>query len=68
MKRVKEKVIPAGRNTVSPDAREVPLMMPHGGGEAGRDFESAFELLQGNEQARGLWRRERVNISVAPAS
>lgn len=68
MKRVKEETIPAGQDTVRPDARGVPLMMPHGSGQAGRDFESAFELLQGDEQAHDLWRGERVNIPVAPAS
>jgi hypothetical protein len=49
-------------------ARDVPLMVPHGGAESGRDFESAFELLQGDDRARELWHGERARILFAKAS
>jgi hypothetical protein len=43
-------------------------MVPHGGGDASSDFECAFEMLQGDDHARELWRRESVRIPFAPAS
>jgi len=62
MKRV-EKIAAAAR-----DARAVPLMVPHGGAEAGRDFESAFDVLRCDERVRELWCRERAKASLARAS
>jgi hypothetical protein len=58
----------ATRKATKRDARAVPLMLPHGGRDAGRDFESAFELLPRDDRARELWHRERVKIPFAPAS
>jgi hypothetical protein len=46
----------------------VPLIVPHGGGEASSDFESAFETLQGDDRARELWHREPVKIPFGRAS
>ena len=65
MKRV-EKIAAASRT--ARDARAVPLMVPHGGAEAGRDFESAFDLLRCDERMRQLWHRERAETSLARAS
>ena len=48
--------------------RAVPLMVPHGGADASSDFESAFEMLQGDERARALWHGKRVRIPFARAS
>ena len=63
MKRVEKKIAAATRTARG--ARAVPLMVPHGGAEAGRDFESAFDLLQCDERVRELWRRERAKASLA---
>lgn len=49
-------------------ARAVPLMMPHGGADASSDFESAFEMLPGDDGARELWRRGPVKIPFGRAS
>ena len=48
-------------------ARAVPLMVPHGGADASSDFESAFEMLQGDDRARELWRRDPVRIPFGRA-
>jgi len=48
--------------------RAVPLMVPHGGADASSDFESAFEMLQGDDHARELWHREPVKIRFGRAS
>jgi len=48
--------------------RAVPLMVPHGGADAGSDFESAFEMLQGDDRARELWHREPVKIPFGGGS
>lgn len=40
--------------------RAVPLVLPHGGADASCDFESAFEMLQGEDRGRELWHREPV--------
>ncbi len=69
MKRPKDTITSPGRDDERrPDARDVPLMVPHGGGQAGRDFESAFDVLPGDEKARDLWRRARVKKRVSSAS
>ena len=48
--------------------RAVPLMVPHGGADASSDFESAFEMLQGDERARELWHGKRIRVPFARAS
>ena len=68
MKRTKQMIMSAACTATRRTAPTVPLMVPHGGGDAGRDFESALELLQGDERARKLWRRVRARIPFAPAS
>jgi hypothetical protein len=50
------------------DAHAVPLLMPHGSADASSDFESAFEMLQGDDRARALWHRERAKIPFGRAS
>jgi hypothetical protein len=47
--------------------RRAPLLLPHGGGDAGRDFESALELLQGDERRHKLWHRVRLRIPFIPS-
>ena len=64
MKRVEKKIAAATR-TAARGARAVPLMVPHGGAEAGRDFESAFDVLRCDERVRELWRRERASLARA---
>jgi hypothetical protein len=49
-------------------ARAVPLVVPHGGADASSDFESAFEMLQGDDRARELWRRDPVRIPFGRVS
>ena len=39
------------------DPRVVPLMVPHGCAGAGRDFESAFDVLPGDRRVHELWHR-----------
>lgn len=68
MKRVKQMIMSAARQATGRDAPAVPLMVPHGGGDAGRDFESAFDVLERNERTRELWRGERVKIPFVPES
>ncbi|NJM34176.1 MAG: hypothetical protein HC850_05040 [Rhodomicrobium sp.] len=46
----------------------MPMVVPHGNADASRDFESAFEMLQGDEQARELWHGEPVKIPFGRAS
>lgn len=48
-------------------ARTVPLMVPHGGADASSDFESAFEMLQGDDRVRELWLRESLKIPFGRA-
>lgn len=48
--------------------RAVPLMVPHGCADASSDFESAFEMLPGDDGARELWHREPVKIPFGRAS
>lgn len=58
-------IISAVRPATGRPAPAVPLMVPHGGGDAGRNFESAFEVLPRGERARELWKRKRVKIPFA---
>ena len=38
----------------------VPLIVPHVSAEAGRDYESAFDMVRHNGKAHKLWRRGSV--------
>ena len=68
MKGLKQLIRVATRK-VRQRARAVPLMVPHGGADASSDFESAFEMLQGDERARELWwHGKRIRIPFARAS
>jgi hypothetical protein len=58
MKRVDNKGAAATRKTTTRRARTTPLIVPYGGAEAGRDFESAFEVLRRDERVHELWHRE----------
>jgi hypothetical protein len=66
MKRLKQMMLAATRKARGTSA--VPLMVPHGGADASSDFESAFEILPGDDGARELWHRERVRIPFGRAS
>lgn len=68
MKRIKQMIVSAVRAVTGRGTPSVPLMLPHGGGDAGRDFESALELLQGGERRRKLWHRVRLKIPFVPLS
>ena len=68
MKRVMQIILAATRRMRPQGARRVPMMVPHGGADASRDFECAFEMLPGDDGAHELWRRERVRIPFARAS
>jgi len=69
MKRVENKnVAAATRKTTKRGARAVPLVVPHGGAESGRDFESAFEVLERDEAVHPLWRREPDKSSLTRVS
>jgi hypothetical protein len=68
MKRAEKKITAATKGATARDARTVPLMVPHGCAVAGRDFESAFDLLRCDQRVRELWRRERAKASLARAS
>lgn len=68
MKRVKKKIVAASQKKGAPRARVVPLVVPHGGAEAGRDYESAFDLLQRDGRVHELWRREPPKSRLARAS
>ena len=66
MKRLKQMMLAATQ--VARRARAVPLMVPHGNADSSSDFESAFEILPGDDGARELWRREPVKIPFGRAS
>jgi hypothetical protein len=66
MKRIKQMIVSAARTVAGGSTPSVPLMVPHGGGDAGRDFESALELLQGGERRHKLWHRVRLKIPFVP--
>ena len=67
MKRLKQ-IILALTGKTRPPVRAVAMIVPHGGADASRDFESALEMLQSDDRARELWRGKRIRIPVAPAS
>jgi hypothetical protein len=58
MKRVEKTIASATRKANTRRARVAPLIVPHGGEGAGRDFESAFDVLRRDECAHELWHRE----------
>ena len=66
MNGLKKMILAATRKARS--ARAVPLVVPHGGADSSSDFESAFEMLQGDDRARELWRRDPVRIPFGRAS
>jgi hypothetical protein len=66
MKRLKQMMLAASRK--ARNARAVPLMVPHGNADSSSDFESAFEMLPGDDGARELWHREPVRIPFARPS
>jgi alpha-beta hydrolase superfamily lysophospholipase len=68
MNRLKQMSLAATRKAHPQSARAVPLMVPHGGADSSSDFESAFEMLQGDDRARELWHREPVKIPFGRAS
>jgi hypothetical protein len=57
MKRADKKTGPRQLRASERNPRIVPLMVPHGCAAAGRDFESAFDVLQSGSQVHVLWRR-----------
>lgn len=65
MKGLKNMKPTAGREAQA--GRAVPLVLPHGGADASCDFESAFEMLQGDDRARDLWHREPLKIPLPRA-
>lgn len=69
MKRAEtKKVAAATPKATKRGARSVPLVVPHGGAEAGRDFESAFDVLERDEAVHPLWRREPEKTSQTRVS
>lgn len=68
MTTVNTKIAAKAAKATRRSARQVPLMVPHGAAEAGRDFESAFEMLPRDERERELWRGSSANKPLARAS
>ncbi|MGH7863708.1 MAG: hypothetical protein ACREQB_01865 [Candidatus Binataceae bacterium] len=68
MKQVEKKTGVADKKASTPSGRAVPLVVPHGGAEAGRDFESAFDLLEREGQVHELWRGKPAKQRIARAS
>ena len=66
MNGLKHMILAAARKTRG--ARAVPLIVPHGCADASSDFESAFEMLPGDDGARELWYRAPVKIPFWRAS
>jgi hypothetical protein len=46
----------------------VPVIVPHGGAEAGRDYESAFDMVRHDGKVHELWRRGPVNPRIGRAT
>ena len=57
MKRAAKNIDSKHQKTSVRDPRIVPLVVPHGGAEAGRDFETAFDVVRCDERVHQLWRR-----------
>lgn len=68
MSRAGEKIRNNASNARAMAAGTVPLIVPHGGGEAGRDYECAFDLLQHEGRVHDLWRRKSLKARLGPAS
>jgi len=68
MRWVKQLVRAATRKARPHSAGAVAMIVPHGSADASRDFECAFEMLQGDDRARELWHRESARIPFARAS
>jgi len=68
MKRVKKKTASTSRKEAASPVRTVPLIVPHGGAESGRDFESAFDVLRRDVQVHELWRGQPIKKQFASAS
>jgi hypothetical protein len=57
MRRAAKKIGSNDQRALVRDPRIVPLVVPHGCAEAGRDFESAFDVLRCDSQVHELWHR-----------
>jgi hypothetical protein len=55
------------RRAEASSTRRVPLIIPHGAAGAGRDFESAFDLLQCDHAIHKLWNGARPEKSCRRA-
>lgn len=66
MKRLKQ--VKAAATRKAHGARAVPMTVPHGNADASRDFESAFEVLQGDDRTRELWQRAPGKIPFGRVS
>ena len=63
MRRVEEKM--DSKRAKRRDPQIVPLIVPHGCAEAGRDFESAFDVLPCEARVHELWRRRPAKSRLA---
>jgi hypothetical protein len=68
MKRAEKKIGAAHQRAGARDPRIVPLVVPHGCAQAGRDFESAFDVLPRDGRVHELWRRNPTKTRLARAS
>lgn len=66
MNRLKQMMAAATRTAHG--ACAVPMVVPHGNADASRDFESAFETLQGDDRMHELWHGKPVKIPFGRAS
>jgi hypothetical protein len=53
-----KKANPSAQSGTARHARPVPLIVPHGAAGAGRDFESAFDVLRCERAVHELWKRK----------
>jgi hypothetical protein len=68
MKRVEKKIGAARQRAGAREPRIVPLVVPHGCAQAGRDFESAFDVLARDGRVHELWRRNPTKTRLPRAS
>jgi hypothetical protein len=68
MKRAAKNIGSKHQRALAGEARGVPLIVPHGCAEAGRDFESAFDVLPCDSRVHELWRRNPARTKLARAS
>ena len=52
------KANPSSRPGAARSMRRVPMIVPHGAAGAGRDFESAFDVLRCDRGVHELWKRK----------